>query len=309
MKEHWSLIISKPESANLNSFEGGDFKSVSLADSTTRLKNICGENFKEGSLESFKILGEHRNQIVHFAHTGFNEDKNVFLSERWVCWHYLYELINNDWFVYFESYKAELDAVNSNIRKNRGFLKVKFEAIQDEIAIERSRKREILECTSCHFESAVVTEKNSWGKDFECLVCEVKDEIPVDIVASIPCEECGELVQYFMLDNNKCPHCKNEINKDYALNEYNNLYRQDEESEDFDESAYPIGYCHDCQSDTPSVVEVESMPVCILCGVRGWTIMQCDHCSKYVTGGGEKIMALGCHLCEDEYRKKWMRET
>lgn len=308
MKEHWSLIVSKLEDASIASFENGDFRSVYLEQSEKRLKDICGENFKKEAIDNFKSLGKHRNQIVHFAHTGFNSKKDIVLLEHWASWYYLYDLINNEWSSVFENYKDKFDTVNEKIKENRNFLQAKFDAIQKEITIEKRKGNEVLECTSCRFESAVIRNKHNWGKDFECLVCEVKDEISVDIVASIPCEECGEPMQYFMLDN-KCPHCEKEINKGYALNEYNKLYRQDEESEGFDESAYPIGYCHVCESEVPSVVEVEGIPVCILCGVRGWTIMPCEHCSEYVTGDGEKIMALGCHLCEEEYRKTWLRKV
>ena len=38
MKEHWSLIISKPESAVKQKFESGDFHSVYLEQAHTRLK-------------------------------------------------------------------------------------------------------------------------------------------------------------------------------------------------------------------------------------------------------------------------------
>lgn len=309
MKEHWSLIVTRPEDASITSFENGNFHSVYLEESEKRLKNICGEKFKEEALDNFKALGKHRNQIVHFAHTSFNKEKNAVLLEHWASWYYLYDLINSKWSNVFENYKNEFHALNESIRKNTNYLKVKFEDIQEKLNIERSKGNEVLECTSCCFESAVVKEQHQWGKIFECLVCEVKDEIPVDIMTPIPCEACGEEVQYFMLADKQCTHCQNVVSKNYASHEYSKLYREDEESEYFDDSAYPIGYCHACESETPSVVEVESMPVCILCGVRGWIIMQCDHCCEYVTGDGEKIMALGCHLCEEEYRKQWMRGT
>lgn len=41
--EHWSLIITKPENANLSKFKSGDFHSVSMQEAINRLKNISGE--------------------------------------------------------------------------------------------------------------------------------------------------------------------------------------------------------------------------------------------------------------------------
>lgn len=308
MKEHWSLIVTKPEDANITSFENGDFHSIYLEQAEKRLKNICGEKFKKEALDNFKALGKHRNQIVHFAHTSFNKEKNIVLVEHWASWYYLYDLISNKWSDIFEEYKAEFYTLNESIRKNINYLKIKFEDIQEKLNIERSKGREVLECPSCYFESAVVTRVFHFGKNFECLVCDVKDEIPIDILTTIGCEECGEEVQYFMLTDKKCTHCQNEVSRGYALVEYTKLYQVHDEDEEFDESAYPIGHCHICECKTASVVEVDigleyfGMPVCLNCDVRGWNIIECEHCEKYVTGDGDTIRYVGCHLCTVEKR-------
>jgi hypothetical protein len=44
MKEHWSLIVSKPDQANLAKFMAGDFISVTLEDARARVRDVAGED-------------------------------------------------------------------------------------------------------------------------------------------------------------------------------------------------------------------------------------------------------------------------
>lgn len=93
MKEHWSLILSKPENAVKDKFENGDFHSVYLEQAHTRLKNICGDNIPNEAIKNFKALGEHRNQIVHFAHTGFSGNETEVIVEHWASWFHLHKIL------------------------------------------------------------------------------------------------------------------------------------------------------------------------------------------------------------------------
>ncbi|HIF9091083.1 TPA: hypothetical protein ACX6NR_000002 [Photobacterium damselae] len=311
MKEHWSLIITRPEDANLTAFESGDFHSVYLEQSEKRLKNICGEKFKKEAMENFKAIGEHRNQIVHFAHTGFSGQKNSVILEHWASWYYLYDLINSQWSDTFTGYHKHFELLNKRIYKNSEFLKVKYKAIEKEIDIERKKGNEVVNCPSCKLDGALIKKTNYWGKDFECLVCDVKDEIPVEIKAMIPCGNCTKPLAYFLLDDDKCPHCQHEISSKHALDEYIKLYHSDfyedaneDEYEDVND-CYPVGYCHSCEADVASVVEIGGVEVCVLCEERGWRIMKCDRCGEYVTGDRDKIVYFACHLCEDDARREF----
>lgn len=44
MKEHWSLIVSRPEQANRTKFLAGDFASVTLEEARARIRDVAGED-------------------------------------------------------------------------------------------------------------------------------------------------------------------------------------------------------------------------------------------------------------------------
>jgi len=308
MKEHWSLILSKPEDANKDKFENGDFHSVYLEQAEKRLKNICGEKFKKEAIENFKVLNEHRNQIVHFAHTDFSGSESDVVIEHWASWFFLHDLITNQWVDVFHEFQDKIDVIHKQVIKNRGFLEAKYHAVTSKIKIEVKKGSEIISCTSCEFESGVVIKSNVWGKDFECLVCNVKDLKLIDITTTIPCNYCGIDLSYFLLKKHTCPDCQKEITLEYALEKYTIIYKEDDPEARYDDGVEPIAYCHNCVSDVPTVINIEGLWVCVMCEDRGWTALDCEHCGSFVTGDTETIQYFACHRCEDEVREAFKVE-
>ncbi len=74
MKEHWSLIVSKPEQANLAKFMAGDFASVTMDEARARIRDIAGEDIADDALNSFRALANHRNKMIHFFHADVDGD-------------------------------------------------------------------------------------------------------------------------------------------------------------------------------------------------------------------------------------------
>src|SRR5437867_1497094 len=95
MTEHWSLVIAKPENANLRKFKEGDFQSVNLDQTVARLKNISGENFTDHELRTFETLRKHRNKLVHFFHPASVENPDAVTLEVAVV-----ELCRGWWFLH-----------------------------------------------------------------------------------------------------------------------------------------------------------------------------------------------------------------
>ncbi len=308
MKEHWTLILTKPEEANRTKFEGGDFHSVYLEQSEKRLENICGEKFRKEAMDKFKALSEHRNQIVHFAHTDFVGYESEVVIEHWASWFYLYDLLIGQWGDVFKDYKVEFEGINKKIHINRGFLNVKFEAIEGKLKIEVAKGGEVINCTSCSLESALVTEKHPWGKNFECLVCEVKDIKLKDIQTEIVCPSCDKEVKYFMQKGHTCTHCNFDVSPEYALEKYAEIYQSSDPDCRYEDGYDAIAYCHSCCSKIASVVKLEDLWVCVLCEDRGWTALDCENCDSFVTGDVERIKYFACHRCEDEVSAKYRAE-
>ncbi|MDC7813846.1 MULTISPECIES: hypothetical protein [Pseudomonas] len=57
MSEHWTLMLSKPETGDLQSLAVGDFLSVSLDDALKRIPAIIGEKIEKEASDNFKALG------------------------------------------------------------------------------------------------------------------------------------------------------------------------------------------------------------------------------------------------------------
>ncbi|MDH5903759.1 hypothetical protein ACED30_23815 [Vibrio splendidus] len=308
MKEHWALILTKPDDANKTKFENGDFHSVYLDQAVKRLRSICGEQFNQAALDNFKALSEHRNQLVHFAHTEFKGDESGVVIEHWASWYYLHNLLTQQWQPYFEGYEEQFELLQKRITQNVGYLNAKFEAISPQIEIERKKGKEISECPSCNLESALVTKSYQWGQDIECMVCDVKKLKFKEIHTEIACGSCGENIEYFMLKDEFCPHCGEEVTPEYALEQYAELYREEDPDGLIEEGCDYIAYCHSCDDREPSVVNVDGLWVCVYCEDRGWSTTTCDNCDSFVTGDIQRIEAFACHRCEDEVRAAMLSE-
>jgi hypothetical protein len=61
LKEHWALIVTKPENADISSFLKGDFQSVGIKDAVLRLQKIAKQTFSKEEIKCFDELRNHRN--------------------------------------------------------------------------------------------------------------------------------------------------------------------------------------------------------------------------------------------------------
>lgn len=199
MKEHWSLILAKPENANIQKFEIGDFQSVYLEQAQKRLTNICKETFEKEAIDNFLSLGMHRNQIVHFAHTNFGENETAVVIEHWASWFYIHDLLKNQWLNFFSEFQEEIDSIHTNVLKNAHYLDAVYKAKTALIDIEVKKGNQMVKCPSCGFLSATIEKDapvdqvfhmrklNTWGpmkkpaKRYKCFVCGVNGYILVDV--------------------------------------------------------------------------------------------------------------------------------
>ena len=220
MDEHWTLILSKPEIANIDSFRVGDFHSVFLEDAIKRLKSIVNEHLDQTAIDNFKALNEHRNQIVHFAHSDYADlsaTKAGVVVEQWASWHHLHTLLTEKWKDVFQPYQKEFDRIHTRMMQQKDFILARHNELKPRIEIAEKAGKRIIECQYCEMRAAVVTEEHKWGSDYSCIVCGVTDTAAASTSEKIECPSCHKGFEFFNKNINACPHCETAITTEMII--------------------------------------------------------------------------------------------
>jgi DNA-directed RNA polymerase subunit RPC12/RpoP len=69
MREHWSLVFKNVDYANQSALSSGDFHSVDLKETLTRLKGIAGITPPSQHRDGFIKLSDERNKLQHYGLT------------------------------------------------------------------------------------------------------------------------------------------------------------------------------------------------------------------------------------------------
>lgn len=301
MEEHWTLILGKPDSANIHSFSVGDFHSVYLEDAAKRLKDVLDDSIPEKALDKFKALGEHRNQIVHFAHTDYQDvagAKAGVVVEQWSAWHHLHDLLTNKWNQIFSAHLPEIERLNARMLQQKEFIKARFSELEESIRIKAKAGVLVVECDSCHMEAGIVTELHKWGSDYDCAVCHAKDTAVQKTTATIACKECHTEFEFFKKDLRSCPACGTNIDTDNLISLCKEKYTTGDEW--WEEGNSAVAFCHKCEHPKPSVFYIDELWSCVSCFDRGWGATSCPHCDEFVTGDMERIKYYACCKCEEQ---------
>ena len=172
MKEHWSLIVSRPKQANLAKFMAGDFISVSLEDCRARIRDIAGEYIGDDAFRSFRALANHRNKMVHFFHQGLDNDEKVrgrIAAEQCRAWLYLHRLLGR-WRDYFCDFDGEIARANNVMLRHRKYLQTRFDALRPELDAARKTGNAPQKCPACGYD-ALNTRTGDRYVSESCLVC------------------------------------------------------------------------------------------------------------------------------------------
>lgn len=301
MAEHWALVVSKPELASLSSFSVGDFHSVYLEDAAKRLKDIVGEPIEEKALNNFKALAEHRNQIVHFAHTDYADvggTKAGVVIEQWVSWHFLHELLTIRWKDTFNAYIPEFERLHSRILGEKDFIQSRFQELEPVIRKNQQNGRIFVQCDKCQTGAGLVSETYRWGSAYSCMVCQKSGTATKPTAENIQCDKCGNEFKFFKSTLKSCPHCAQPIETDKLISLCKLKYTEGDEW--WEEGAPCIAYCHACQHPKPSVFYIDGLWSCVSCFDRGWQAVSCPNCGEFVTGDMDAIKYFACCRCEDE---------
>ena len=284
LTEHWALVLSDPKTANFKKFRQGDFGSVGLDETMQRLSGIAGENFDKQARDIFTKLRNHRNRLMHFYHGDYLSKDSQLLTEiaaeQCRGWYYLHRLLTIDWESQFKPYFEEINDLATLMKKQKEFLRVRFEFLHKKIEQEKAEGVTYVECPSCGFFASRVDLKDSILADAKCLVCE--DEFSC---LNITCPHCK---QNAVIDSSTmCSHCKNPL-PFWEIMEV--LPKQLNE----------WAYCDNCRVDAmATIVKIDDEWLCLSCFTKykNWEVSRCQWCGETVTGDTGTYYDPGCFMC------------
>lgn len=293
MVEHWSLIISKPDQANLAKFLSGDFHSVGMEEAIKRLGGIASEEISKDEKDCFNHIREHRNKLVHFFHPDYTTAPNAHtlqdvVAERCKGWFYLYRLLSSKWADQFGKFAQELAELNRLMHQQREFLRAKYDVIKPQIEEQQRNAVVFTDCPSCGFVANREQEQEPPVVSTDCLVCGITSSY-----FKVDCPECGAGVYVYDMGEGTCPSCGNTIGIDYLTG----LFDHRTPAETLEADA--LAYCSECEHvEEPTVIPYGGQWLCLFCQTFHESAGHCEWCGSFVTGDLDDSLWSGCVLCE-----------
>ena len=294
MVEHWSLVVSKPESANLREFRDGDFSSVTLAESRDRLRDIVGEDIGEEAFKSFRDLARHRNKMIHFFHVdidGSEDAKAAIVAEQCRAWYHLNRLLTTNWAGELRKYRSQLSKADTAMKAHRKYLDAKFKALEGELKRATSDGAPPQPCSVCGFKSAVPEGIDDHLATLKCLVCDYEE-----IAVRFDCPHCDDEIEIAGEGYANCPKCGDTIKPEHiaaALIDRDEMHRAIKDGADGREEAN----CGTCEG-YHTVVYRGDFYFCSACFERSDSVEDCGWCNEPNTGDIENSHFVGCTHCE-----------
>jgi hypothetical protein len=295
MKEHWSLVVSKPEQANLSKFMAGDFMSVTMDEARTRIRDVAGEDIADDAFSSFRALANHRNKMIHFFHSAVDGDGNAraqIVAEHCRSWFHLHQLLVR-WDTYFGDFHAEIRAADRSMKKHRKYLKAKFKAVESALKAARDGGNEPQTCSACGFKAAVPDAFDPQIASVACLVCDhVETQVEMD------CPRCDARVVITGEGYATCPECSKAIEPDHLVSALIDDAATHHAVASGDDQFQPAN-CGECDG-YQKVVNRGDRYFCAQCFGFSTLLEQCGWCSEMNTGDMEHSYFSGCGQCDGQ---------
>lgn len=297
MHEHWSLVITKKQEPDWESFVKGDFQSVSLEEAASRLKKIVCSGLSQSELDVFKEVAKHRNKMVHFFHKASSPEENdkfinKIVREQLKAWYFLHQLLTNKWEKEFSSWEERISEIDLALRKLHEFLKVVFENLSEEIKLQKEKGVCFRECPSCGFESQRYESLENIIYESKCLVCGLSEKN-----LNIKCPECRTIMTIFEEESSCCQSCEYELEpKDIeeALIDHVSSYIA---AKDGDGTLVDAN-CSECGGYHTVISTKNDKWICSQCHGMFDSLDQCQWCNEYNTGNMESSRYFGCNFCD-----------
>ncbi len=302
LKEHWTLIISDPNKLDRASFEAGDFKSVSLQESLTRLSKVIGTDLTPSQREAFTTLGRHRNKMVHFFHNADRSDTALARKvglEQLRAWYVLHTLLLNEWDGIFDLFKDDLEGIDRKLRRKRAFLEIIHEEKKDLIQRLIENGAIVSLCPICEFEALLRRSRRiDEPQSVKCEVCDYSG-----VLISIECPRC-EQKSILGDPSESCLNCGTNLDEEIIQQalidkDVGFLFSDDEVH-------FIAGNCSFCDSAQTVLKLGNETYFCCSCFEIFDQISYCGWCNEPNTGDMEFSHWAGCNMCDG--KSGWDRD-
>lgn len=293
--EHWTLVISRKQLPKKETYQKGDFQSVTYEDTRNLLRDVLGKGLNDDTHKAFEKIRKHRNRLVHFYHHEFTKaDIDKILKEQADAWFALNRLMTDEWAPIFganHSFKLAFSEKRL-VRGSVFYAEKMLQLVQPELEALAAQNLPITMCPDCH-QNAIVTRPEETGHDeFEltetrCRVCTSSSHHVLFI-----CPECDE--RQSMSDGDEdfvCEHCKISVSR-YELLDGESYRSLDEQLN----SPFPAG-CTTCMS-TESVCTFGNGYLCTQCLTFYDDLEECQCCGHLSDSVPAFSNVGGCSFCE-----------
>lgn len=297
LAEHWSLVVSKKQDADLAGFLSGDFQSVTLDEAAMRLQKAVGSALTDQEIKSFRNVRKHRNKMVHFFHEAdsieaTDELRRAVAKEQLTAWYLLHRLLTTRWQDIFSPWMQSIADADSALRKHHIFLAIIFEHLKADISQREVRGQSIETCPSCGFDSCVHDKDLKKIYESACLVCGL-----TSVCLLLPCKECESVVRFVNEGYSSCTSCKNSMEPDDVTEALVDTAAAHVAAMEAD-SSWDLGNCADCEDYHTVVRTRDHTYFCANCFQAFERLSMCGWCNERNTGDMEYSYYKGCSQCE-----------
>ena len=298
LKEHWSLIVAKPEQADKTKFQRGDFQSVGLKDANDRLSKVADDGLMDDELKCFDGLRLERNQMVHFAHAAQGDDENAkkemdrIVSDHAKGWLYLRRLLTGRWEEHFAPYADTIKAMDERMRAQTKSLERKFLLLSDDIEVATTAGSHFMRCPSCGFGSFEVGAP-VWVGIGTCRTCGFSAA-----VVALKCvdEDCAKSI-LLVGGYEQCLECTHRYTPEEVETVLDDS-RKLRNTDPFDPGDVSHASCGSCSGyDTVVPLDTDEW-FCTDCFDIEEHIGQCEYCTGSSTHVPEDSFLDGCGQCD-----------
>lgn len=294
MLEHWTLVLARPDQADIVRFKDGDFVSINLEEAAVRLQKVVGYKLDKDELDCFNGLRKHRNKLVHFFHAAQlkKPSKKALIevvAEQCRGWYYLHRLLRKTWALEFSKLSMEIRELDELMHTHKKYLQAKFDAIVPEISILRDQGHKISICPSCNLEARIAHDEGHSLFYLKCRVCYAGSN-----ALNLECPTCRKEFTFYSDEGGLCKACDEKVDVQLLFDHYGGLQSPKEKATEPDPE-----YCTYCGAlSGPTVIPWDDEYLCLSCLALHDTVEQCEWCSERIAGELKASYASGCPLCD-----------